>query len=694
MEIMKRYLYAALAIALAASCQSQIENIEAPANEQANLEQVNFVAGMPGTKTAIGAREGNASKATWVAGDNVAVYSLKDDSEYTKTTTAAPYEFTAKETGATTTLAGAIEKNSRDEYQAFYPMYDTDIIQVNYSSGKVNTKTYFHILPEEQTGTGVEGMISAVGSEADGFQFTHESSMFIFEIPASLDKKLSKVEISNLGTGFLCGKVQINSKTFNVAAAKEIRSTSIHMVNAQGFAAGTYYLVSLPIVVNGINIVTYGLDGEKYNTKKIEKDIDLRSAAAKAAGYSYGGVIANIGAISEAKDAEPDPTAYAYPTVTPAFSPILAMIKFKTTSTASNATLSDTALSFSTLANYSSEGQAIKFSGMTKGKIACTDAESNGFTVTNIQAGGSITFVIPVTETVSGDVEFTYNFNSTKPADATGTNYWTVDWSTDETNWTAADAVYDSKRVTPEEAKGNKFTIQDTGVQAGMKVAEFSLPNPVSSGFIYVRMTSSAACATTTQTTRCNYGFCLAPRTVNTEFPSSVILSQNFESARQGANVVTGKFMGLFTYVSTVANVNKANIAGYTFEGTCPTYRGLVCFGAPANPSEMKGVTIPALSNLSETADVVLTFKIAPYVARTSPDVCDAPNLKVTVSEGNGTPGDIIYDKSLQTDKFTWHVACCRIKGADATTVLRIGAPAAAQNNRFFLDDIVIVKEK
>ena len=116
---------------------------------------------------------------------------------------------------------------------------------------------------------------------------------------------------------------------------------------------------------------------------------------------------------------------------------------------------------------------------------------------------------------------------------------------------------------------------------------------------------------------------------------------------------------------------------------------GYTMYGAASSGDH--GITTPALTGISGTGEVTLTFKCCLYMPSTWVGAKD--DIVVKVAEGEGTVGEITWDSEPETDYFHWHTATVKITGATAGTKLFIGAGAGkvtTGDRRFFLDDIIV----
>lgn len=675
---MKKTLYFAFVLAAAAACQITIEPSEILEVEEG--EYLTFATGLPGSKTTIGARVGNTSPVSWADGDEIGVY-VGDSDLVGVLTDLQPSIFTPDAGGAS--ISGVAERSKDDKYYAIYPCIHDGVNDDFLRYQKAGTITFRHTLPARQSGTGAEAVLIAEGDEANGFQFHQATTLFSFTVPAELDGTLKRIEIRANADEALAATYWLNVETLNTGTTS-LPSSVIYLEDNGGIEAGTYYLAALPFnLTAGFTMTTFDLNGDRYNHSTYSSAINLSTDPEK----NCGGKVLNLKTISADPDPESSPVPYAYNDPAPAFAPVVALMKQASTTALSNATLGANALTFSNLANYSKAGQEIRFSGMTKGKIANSTGENNCFTVTAVSEGATFTYVVPVDNTVYGDVDFGFSISCQTPANVSGSSDWTVDWSKDGASWSPVTALhsYDGSAV---RTTANAFKL-NSPVTAGVMLAEFNIPEPVSSGTLYVRLTCPCAAPNQTQTVRVNAGYYLLPRINNTTFPSSVVLSENFASSIMPVNMVSGAFLGPFNNANLIA---APLAAGWTGENP-QTYRGCIGFATPGNTNNIKSITTPALSSLDETCDVILTFKAAVYTVRTGPTNFDSQTFAVTIADGNGEVGELFCNKSATEDPYNWHVYCCRIKGADASTKIRIGTPAAAQSNRFYLDDIVVTKE-
>lgn len=308
------YLIIALAATFVTSCQ--IDNAEVPVNENENAELVpmSFTAVLPGSKTSLV----DGTKLTWKTTDKISVFSLPHKEGTYTGSKATFYDFsvfTPDAAGSTTTISGTIVPNEWDEYYAVYPSTEgtndsnaswqerNDFMQINVSSSKETTRTIRHAVPRKQSGTGEENvLIAKYDKEKQVFDFTIETSLFKFTVPAELDGKLSKIVLLGQNNEQVVAWSNTNVTSKNMSLYESSYFSDVYMENADGIPAGTYYFVVLPRTYSkGVSIVTYDMDGEIFNSKDYPNSINMMGTGASSTAQ-YGGKILNLGTLPAEKN--------------------------------------------------------------------------------------------------------------------------------------------------------------------------------------------------------------------------------------------------------------------------------------------------------------------------------------------------------------------------------------------------------
>lgn len=376
------------------------------------------------------------------------------------------------------------------------------------------------------------------------------------------------------------------------------------------------------------------------------------------------------------------------------FKPIVNMFKAGgSANTYTNATISGaTRFVFSAEPDYSYEGAVIEKVGGTANKMTNVVAVATPFQAcfTTIQwsvAGTYLLYTIPVTESIWGELEWAFGISC-------GTanmfaNEWEVSWSRDGTAFQPVDAVYSTANYTAATAAGSKFKYTSTSHPANRFVAEFSIPESeaITSGNIYFKLIHPAvASGNASKTMRVNCGSILKSRTKNTpkHLYHSVLAMENFESIAYGHNPVIGVPVYYFAYQTGAPAYSSMD--GWAVSGTCVPLRGCLYMNAT---SGQNFVISPVLEKLKVPADIVVTFKAAPYVNPTGAQlVVNSNNISVDVT-GSGTVGELTWDSAYEP--YNWHTATVKITGAASDTQVMIGNLSAdIATSAFYIDDIII----
>lgn len=290
----------------------------------------------------------------------------------------------------------------------------------------------------------------------------------------------------------------------------------------------------------------------------------------------------------------------------------------------------------------------------------------------------------PVSEEISGKVAVTFSLNGKTEV----LQQWNIFWSADGENWTATDYTWNTKNNTEELALAakNTFTAQST-TAAGITRTEFTVPASgkiPAGGTLYIKLAPSKAITKASIAVQLGMGFVVSGADVeNTTAPSDALVFNNFSECTAGTDYMLGA--GL-RYLANVATPAYSRSGWTVANGFCRT--GYTMYGTASSGDH--GITAPALSALSETRDVTVTFKCCLYMPSNFKGAKD--DICVKVAEGSGAAGEIVWDSEPESDYYGWHTGTVTISGASADTRIFIGAGAgkAAGDRRFFLDDIYI----
>lgn len=351
-------------------------------------------------------------------------------------------------------------------------------------------------------------------------------------------------------------------------------------------------------------------------------------------------------------------------------------------------------LTFTEMKDYSHAGASVEKVGGTASANALTFV-ANGlpfeccFTTKGWTTAGSyLLYTMPVTQKIYGDLDFSFSISCGKAN--IFKDGWTVQWSTDNTNWKNVDAVYSTTNTTKATAKGNKFTFTATGFKNNRQVAEISIPESeaISSGNIYFKVTPVSKAASN-QTLRFNNGFFLSSRTpVMPDYGfDNVLAMENFENNLYGHDPVVG--IPIYFLVNHAGATGYSNSQGWGVAQTNVVHRGCLHLSAASGKNYMIS---PVLDMLKAPTDITVTFKAAPswYVESGNAHTMNNINIGVDVL-GSGTVGEIVWDTPLESAPYEWHTGTVKIKGASSDTQVNIGVlDPTATNSRFYIDDIVI----
>ena len=374
--------------------------------------------------------------------------------------------------------------------------------------------------------------------------------------------------------------------------------------------------------------------------------------------------------------------------------PVGAYFKYKAANSYSNGTVTGkTKFTFTDEPDFSVAGASIEKVGGTANKMGLVVAAASPFqscftTVAWNLAGTYLLYTVPVRGKVYGDLDFYFSISASKVENFP--DPWTVQWSTDKTNWHDVDAVYATDTKTKEAAKGTTFKLTNKSYQPNRQVAEFHIPESeaISSGNLYFKL-SGSKCKTAGQTLRVNCGFSLASRTpLLPDYGfDNVVAMENFENNVFGHDPVIG--LPIYFMVNHTGAPGYKNSEGWSVNGAATVHRGCLHLSSASGQNYMIS---PVLSMLKAPTDLTLTFKAAPswFVDKGAGHTMNNVNIGVAVV-GSGQASEIVWDTPLESAPYEWHTGTVKIKGASSDTQVNIGVlDPTATNSRFFIDDIVI----
>lgn len=293
-------------------------------------------------------------------------------------------------------------------------------------------------------------------------------------------------------------------------------------------------------------------------------------------------------------------------------------------------------------------------------------------------------FTCPVAEAVSGRVAVTFSLNGKGEV----LKQWNIFWSADGESWTPTEYTWNTENNTDALAAAakNTFTALNT-TSKGITRTEFTVPagsRIEAGGKLYIKIVPENTISDASTLVQIGMGFVVAPGDIeNTKEPEGALAFNNFSECVAGTDYMLGPELRYFGNVSTPGYEQ----AGWTVvNGSCRT--GYTMYGTASSGNH--GITTPALSGISGTADVTVTFKCCLYMPSTLVGAKD--DICVKVAEGDGTAGELVWDSEPESDYYGWHTATVRISGATSSTKIFIGAGAgkATGDRRFFLDDIIV----
>ncbi|MGM9740510.1 MAG: DUF5689 domain-containing protein [Candidatus Cryptobacteroides sp.] len=335
-------------------------------------------------------------------------------------------------------------------------------------------------------------------------------------------------------------------------------------------------------------------------------------------------------------------------------------------------------------------GALIEKVGGTEGEMAFGYGSGNAYNVymysTGWNADGTYyRLSAPMKDDVSGRVAVTFSLNSsTKEVQ----QVWQIFWGTDGENWTETEYTWNNTNNTNELATAakNTFTALNT-TSKGITRTEFTVPasRKIAAGEkLYIKLVPTKTMTAAATKVQIGFGFFVAPGDItNTDEPAGALVFNNFSECAAGSDYMLGPEVRYFGNCSTPA---------YTKDGWTVTTgynrMGYTMYGSASSSDH--GITTPALSGISGSADVTVTFKCCLYMPSTGTGAKD--DFCVKIAEGEGTVGELTWDTEPETDYYNWHTGTVKISGATAATKVFIGAGAgkATGERRFFLDDILV----
>ena len=389
------------------------------------------------------------------------------------------------------------------------------------------------------------------------------------------------------------------------------------------------------------------------------------------------------------------PRGQKYVPQTFAIKPVINIMHCTATNTIGNATVVDkNGIEFTADEGWSVAGASIMREDGANGQFACVAAAASlyhsCFTTKAWSVGSYLTFKVPVDQKVYGDLEFGCSVNHGTAGNLPWT--WEINWSTDGKTWKPVSHVYNEYEITEAAAKGTTYVNKNNSHANNRYVAEFNIPESeaLNAGdALYFRvMLTKITKLTASLTVRMNVGSYLATCVSDTPVKEydSILAMENFDGCRSGMTHILGGSIG-YLHNEGVSNAYKSNY-GFGAVGTLRAGRGYCwCNVATATPVYLVS---PQLTKLKGATDITVSFKCALFEGQDGTKYDDHIQVGVT---GAGKVGDLVWDKPLKDDYFTWHTCTCTIKGADATTQVNIGnISGETGGSLFYLDDVIITK--
>ena len=353
--------------------------------------------------------------------------------------------------------------------------------------------------------------------------------------------------------------------------------------------------------------------------------------------------------------------------------------------------------------------------------------------ITGAWPGDYWEFSVPLKNVPSGNV---VTFTALHRISGTGQKYWRMDWSIDGTTWTPV------KPLETETETGTNAQYTHIAPTSDIEISEsFKLPQAVADGTLQIRFTcvanwqgngSGALSAPNGGTHRWSGAIENGPKITITEPQVTEFFADDFEWLEPWAaftrddvanNSVYGSSPNAFTKADVAGALAELQTRGYGYvwgwkgqdwsdglpdHGNKQTLYFMHNYLKFGKTSYNSGIILPALSKISGTADVDLTFDWCwCMTAASKPDVM---TLTVTVTDGGkladtGTEvsGNIESAQPTEGDqtKLEWQHAKVRILGATPSTRITIrptnndpGVSNSARNqNRWYLDNVRVAGE-
>lgn len=363
---------------------------------------------------------------------------------------------------------------------------------------------------------------------------------------------------------------------------------------------------------------------------------------------------------------------------------------------ANGAVTGKTKLTFTDEPGYSVAGASIEKIGGDKAnamKIAATSVSApfnSCFTTVSWHLEDTyLLYTIPVTQKIYGDLEFAFSMSCKKQG--VFSDFWTVSWSSDGTDYKPVDAVYCANAYTSANAEGSTYRLTKTNVQNNRQVAEFTIPEieALTSGNIFIKLQHPVIDeASKSLTLRMNSGSVLSSRVRNMPKRAydNVLAMENFESCLYGHNPV----IGAPTYYFTTINVLEPATTFTSTEGWMVTGNSLACRGCLrlSSDSDENYICSPPLEMLEVPTDIKVTFKVAPFVDASAADLVVHEDNVVVKVNGTGTVGDIVWDREY--DPYCWRTGVVSVLGASSDTRILIGNVNGEPSSQCYVDEITI----
>ena len=353
--------------------------------------------------------------------------------------------------------------------------------------------------------------------------------------------------------------------------------------------------------------------------------------------------------------------------------------------------------------------------------------------ITGAWPGDYWEFSVPLKNVPAGNV---VTFTALHRISGTGQKYWRMDWSIDGTTWTPV------KPLETETETGTNAQYTHIAPTSDIEISEsFKLPQAVADGTLQIRFTcvanwqgngSGALAAPNGGTHRWSGAIENGPKITITEPQVTEFFADDFEWLEPWAaftrddvanNSVFGSSPNAFTKADVAGALAELQTRGYGYvwgwkdqdwsdglpdSGNKQTLYFMHNYLKFGKTSYNSGLILPALSKISGTADVDLTFDWCwCMTGGAKPDVM---TLTVTVTGGGkladtGTEvsGNIESAQPTEGDqtKLEWQHAKVRILGATPSTRITIrptnadpGVSNSARNqNRWYLDNVRVAGE-